>query len=194
MHKGLQLRIQLDDIEPAIWRRIQVPADLNLFEIHIVFQAAVGWEHCHLHMFDIHGQRYEELDEEDPHSTENSLEEREYIIGNLVKKGDSLTYTYDFGDNWVHTVLVEDIVESEEPIPKRCFAGARAGPPEDCGGPHRYPDFLEAISSSDHPDHEEKRAWAGDFDPEEFDAGETTIEIETFWNFHQELEERDPQH
>jgi hypothetical protein len=53
-----------------------------------------------------------------------------------------------------------------------CVAGQRACPPEDCGGPWAYPDFVEAISHPDHPSHEELLGWVGgEFDPERFDLG-----------------------
>jgi hypothetical protein len=51
-----------------------------------------------------------------------------------------------------------------------CVAGERACPPEDCGGPWSYPDFVEAITNPDHPRHDDRLDWVGGaFDPERFD-------------------------
>jgi len=45
------LRITLRDIKPAIWRRVAVPSDLTLGELHEIVQIAMGWCDCHLHQF-----------------------------------------------------------------------------------------------------------------------------------------------
>jgi hypothetical protein len=49
------------------------------------------------------------------------------------------------------------------------LGGEHAGPPEDCGGPYGYAEFLAALRNPRHPEHAEMREWAGDFDPERFD-------------------------
>lgn len=46
------------DIEPPIWRRLQVPAAIKLPKLHLVLQAAFGWENRHLHEFVIGRKRY----------------------------------------------------------------------------------------------------------------------------------------
>jgi hypothetical protein len=56
-----------------------------------------------------------------------------------------------------------------------CQEGARACPPEDCGGIWGYPDFVEAVQNPDHEHHEELLEWVGArFDPEEFDPSKAT--------------------
>jgi len=54
----LQLRIELRDIEPVIWRCVLVPDTITLVRLHAVIQAAMGWWDSHLHEFDIAGLRY----------------------------------------------------------------------------------------------------------------------------------------
>jgi Plasmid pRiA4b ORF-3-like protein len=81
-------------------------------------------------------------------------------------------YEYDFGDGWEHVIIVENILKPESgvhyPI---CIAGARACPPEDCGGTGGYAHFLEAITEPEHEEHDELLEWiGGEFDPEEFDV------------------------
>ncbi len=85
--------------------------------------------------------------------------------------GTRFTYEYDFGDNWRHEVLVEKVVpvdrNGEYPI---CLAGARACPPEDCGGTSGYEELLEAVRDSQHPEHARMLTWLGGyFDSEAFD-------------------------
>lgn len=84
--------------------------------------------------------------------------------------GDRAEYFCDFGDGWRHEILVEDAVTPETGAPKaECLAGARACPPEDCGGGHGYAELLEAIADPSNERHEELRQWVGpDFDPEAF--------------------------
>jgi hypothetical protein len=88
-----------------------------------------------------------------------------------VNAGVTLPYEYDFGDGWKHSVTLEAIVARQDgrkyPV---CVAGARACPPEDCGGPPGYDNLLAAIRDPDHEDHESVLEWLGGrFDPERFD-------------------------
>jgi hypothetical protein len=52
-----QFRITLLDIQPAIWRRIQI-RDCTLVDLHEYIQAAFGWWNYHLHQFEIDGVTY----------------------------------------------------------------------------------------------------------------------------------------
>ena len=53
-----QIRITLLDIRPEIWRRLLVPASMNIADLHYTIQTAMGWEDCHLHAFRIRGKEY----------------------------------------------------------------------------------------------------------------------------------------
>ena len=46
-----RLKITLDDVEPAVVRRLEVPLDLRLDRLHLVLQAALGWTNSHLWEF-----------------------------------------------------------------------------------------------------------------------------------------------
>jgi hypothetical protein len=81
------------------------------------------------------------------------------------------TYVYDFGDDWVHDVVVEKVSSGDSgrggPV---CLAGKRHRPPEDCGGVPGYRELLRAIRDPRHPEHAEMIEWiGGSFDPEAFD-------------------------
>jgi hypothetical protein len=54
----LQFRIWLKGVSPMIWRRVQVPADVTLRELHGVFQVAMGWESIHLFQFVLRATRF----------------------------------------------------------------------------------------------------------------------------------------
>jgi hypothetical protein len=57
-----QLKIELLDVIPTVWRRLVVPETITLPILHRVFQAAIGWTNSHLHEFVIGGVRYCEPD------------------------------------------------------------------------------------------------------------------------------------
>ncbi|MER9594097.1 plasmid pRiA4b ORF-3 family protein [Mesorhizobium sp. M0244] len=54
----LQFRIWLKDVNPMMWRTVQVPSTMTLREFHGVLQVAMGWEGIHLYQFVIHTVRY----------------------------------------------------------------------------------------------------------------------------------------
>jgi len=167
----IRLRIELADIKPAIWREVVVPASITLDVLHEVIQGAMGWQNYHMQMFEIAGTTYEMPDEDGFGAEEGFLDQREFHLDKLVKQGDEFTYTYDYGDNWRHKITVLEhrkIKDSPDTVFPSVLAGERACPPEDCGGPYRYPEFLEELSDPEHEEHESSKEWAGPFDPEIF--------------------------
>lgn len=167
-----QLKITLRGVRPPIWRRVQVK-DCSLAELHEVIQVAMGWESYHLYAFEVGGIEYGDLDmRDDPFEMKDDRRAR---LSRLVR-GEKFKfhYTYDFGDNWEHEIVVEKILSPEEgksyPV---CVAGKRAGPPEDVGGVWGYVEFVEAMRDPKHPQHRELSEWYEDpFDPEAFDIDE----------------------
>jgi hypothetical protein len=158
------LKVTLEGIEPAIWRRIVVPSEFTLYDLHCTIQVAMGWEDCHLHDFTIKRQRYVVPDSDDFGSP---LDETEACLRDVAPARTKILYQYDFGDTWNHVIVVEKIVADTEQAVPVCIDGARACPPEDSGGPWGYSDKLEALANSDD---EDVREWMGeDFDPERFE-------------------------
>jgi hypothetical protein len=90
-----------------------------------------------------------------------------------------MIYEYDFGDGWEHEILLEKVFQPDPGVRyPRLIGGARACPPEDCGGTGGYANFLEAISDPEHEEHDEYLDWiGGEFDPEKFDAAEFESEL-----------------
>jgi hypothetical protein len=160
-----QLKISLKHIKPPVWRRVLVPAGWTLGSLHDIIQITFAWDNSHLNMFDLDGQKFTVTD--GPEAAEDyalGIEDADEAPLDLLdlRPGDKFTYTYDFGDNWEHVVEVEKIVEadSSQTYPY-CLKGARAAPPEDCGGPFGYEELLEAQADPQHPDHEEALEWTG---------------------------------
>jgi hypothetical protein len=167
-----QLHIQLEEIEPAIWRRISVPGKISLTHLHRLLQLAMGWENYHLHLFTIGGVQYGEPDPEYADEGIQIKHDRYASVRDVLRtEGMRFRYDYNFGDDWRHDVLVEriELLEGEDWVAPRCLDGKRAGPPEDCGGVSGYYELLEALRDPRHHDHERLRTWVGDhFDPELF--------------------------
>ena len=153
----LRLLITLDDIEPAIWRRVLVPARFTLNGLHRVIQAAFGWQDCHLHRFEADHVRYENLDltqwEPTPRDWCDRLlaqgvdpaevemlrtpprDERKVRLGDMVDRGiREITYLYDFGDDWAHTVEIEGVERVDVGRLPALLGGERSAPPEASGG------------------------------------------------------------
>lgn len=159
------LHIQLLDIEPAIWRRIVVPDDLTLHQLHHVLQVAMGWTHSHLHEFlVVDGEKEVAYGVPSPEDDYFHTDDRSVQLARIApKEGAAFTYIYDFGDYWKHTVTVEQIerTSKNEPPYPWCYDGARACPPEDCGGASGFTHFLEAWRNPLDPDHQQMREWVG---------------------------------
>lgn len=168
-----QLRIELEDIAPMIWRRILVPDTVTLPKLHVVLLWAMGWQGGHLHEFEIGRQRYGIPDEDWPDA--GCLDESRVRLKPFIESGlRHFTYLYDFGDHWEHRIVVEDRVPPQPHTASvRCTAGENACPPEDVGGVPGYYEFLAALKDPAHEEHEILRQWiGGSFDPTRFDLGE----------------------
>jgi hypothetical protein len=166
-----QIKVSLIGCRPPIWRRLLLPADMALERLHHVLQAAMGWENCHLHEFRADRRRFGVRDASDGFLDGSAtIDERRARISDLLAKaGSKAEYTYDFGDSWEHSILVEKVLPAEPGLTYPvCTGGERNGPPEDCGGLGGFYDLLEALSDPEHPEHEELQEWAGDYDPAVF--------------------------
>ena len=168
-----RLRLTLANVDPPVWRLIEVPAATTLGKLHRVLQVAMGWQDYHLHLFEIDGRTYGPIDPDDPWHEHVKDERRVRLAKVAPRVGSSLAYTYDLGDGWEHSIEAEAIdARAKKTRHAVCLEGARSCPPEDCGGPWGYEGFLEAIDDPEHPDHEDLLAWIGGaFDPEAFDIG-----------------------
>lgn len=165
-----KLKVSLEGIQPQIWRRIEVPAAISLAELHSILQIAFGWTNSHLHQFYVGAKCYGMLDEE----FDDDVEDERRVHLDQCLRSSPFVYEYDFGDDWKHGIKVEGVFEPEAGVQyPRCTGGKRAGPPEDCGGPWGYDDFLDALRDPDHEEHESMLEWiGGSFDPEAFNPGE----------------------
>ena len=144
----------------------------TLSRLHKVIQVSMGWTESHLHMFEKDGLFYGPEYASDPDFGPPMLSDRKQI-GTLLRSGSvKFRYIYDFGDDWIHTVTLEDELPNEPPLlVPECIGGERSCPPEDCGGIPGYENLLEIIFDPKHNDYQDTINWlGGKFEPEGFDV------------------------
>ena len=166
-----QIKITLEGSKPPIWRRLLVPPNLTLSDLHYILQIAMGWTDSHLHEFHV-GEKVYGVPHPDMDWTldEDRVKLSQIVTGEKCK----FRYEYDMGDSWSHLILVEKFLPAvpDAPYPI-CLKGKSHCPPEDCGGIWGFADFVKAMADPAHPDHDELRDWyGGDFDPDDFDLDE----------------------
>lgn len=198
-----ELRITLQRSKPPIWRRIAVPSDIKLSDLHVVIQIVMGWTDSHLHQFVIRNPRPKPAFEglramdvqariemlmmsrdrcwSDPRmELEEAEDEAKTGLSELAPAVKSkFIYEYDFGDGWDHKI---NVVKIGPPTPGTdypvCLKGKLACPPEDCGGIWGYYQMLETLKDPKHEEHEDIVEWiGGSFDSERFDLDEINAEL-----------------
>ena len=173
-----RLKITLDDVKPAVLRRIEVPSNIRLDHLHLAIQAAMGWTNTHLYEIRARDVGWGIPDRD---WADGPLDARKANLGDVLEDvgTKTLRYLYDFGDGWEHTIKVERLIDPEPGTlyPRLIEASGRC-PPEDIGGPWGYAEFLEAIGNPKHERHAEFKEWlADDFDPNIVDAGWLAEEV-----------------
>lgn len=166
-----QIRISLLGSKPMIWRRVLVSSDILLVDFHKIIQTVMGWTNSHLHQF-VTGRDFYAPEEFEIEETKDSRKVKLNSI--LSEENEKVKYEYDFGDGWLHDILLEKILPFDKtaqlPI---CTGGKGNCPPEDCGGIWGYKDLLTIISNPKHKEYEETTEWlGGNFDPDFFDIKE----------------------
>ena len=176
----LQFKIELPEILPLIWRRILVPSDYNLWDLHVAIQDSMGWLDYHLHQFIFKGRgkkaevrigipdfdRFYE-DESDEVFPDWEIP----VLNYFTDLGKTAKYLYDYGDSWWHTVQLEGYLFKDKNIRYPiCIDGERACPPEDCGSVPGYYELLKTLSDPKSEDYKDMKTWVGtNWDPEKFD-------------------------
>jgi hypothetical protein len=165
-----RLKITLDDVEPAVQRRVEVPLKIRLDRLHLVFQAAMGWTNSHLYEIRAGGVGWGMVDPDWGDGPMDASKSR--LVDVLEDMGvKTLKYLYDFGDGWEHTVKIERIADALPGFSYPWLIDAKGRcPPEDVGGPPGYDELLDILASPKHERCAEMSQWLGaPFDPR--DAG-----------------------
>jgi len=165
-----QFKIVLKYTEPPVWRRIQVPENYTFWELHVAIQDAMGWDDEHLHEFRIkspHDSKAKVIGIPDEGFSDVKILSglKQNIADWFSMKNKRADYTYDFGDDWEHDIILEEILPRDRSIRYPvCIDGKQACPPEDCGSIPGYEDICDGVS--------EYQEDFEDYDPEHFDLKE----------------------
>lgn len=178
----LHFRIQIAGVtKPPVWRELTVPASFTFLQFHRVIQVAFGWADMHLWFFSPDGFPSDPWikfpDEEDAQSDIKVLHAQKTKLMSVFPANQKYTYTYDFGDDWLHKIKLLRISEGTA---KHALLTAGKGGflPEDCGGPPGYERIKDILKNPADPEFEDICDWLGmeadmRFDPAYFDLKET---------------------
>ncbi|MCH8550031.1 MAG: plasmid pRiA4b ORF-3 family protein [Balneolaceae bacterium] len=171
--KVYQIKLELAGSKPNIWRKLLIPADMLLSDLHKVIQTTMGWTNSHLHQF-IKGRVFLEPPMDDDFMDSTGIDYTDYTADSLLeKKNDKISYEYDFGDGWEHIITLENVIENYKGTLPVCTGGAMNCPPEDVGGIGGFQEFKKALKNPSHLEHEIYKKWIGEhYDPEYFDSEE----------------------
>ena len=178
LRETYDLRVSLVDL-PEIWRQLRVASDTLLSDLHATLQIAFDWDDQHLHCFERSGMRYGTPDDDDKRVHDQSG----VRLSNLIcEVAETLHYVYDFGDWWDHRI---ELVAKRPYAPAEglpfCVDGARAGPPEDCGGPPGYRRLVDVLADPTHEEYATTLAWLdGFYFPQHFDAADVNRRFQRF--------------
>lgn len=174
--KSLRLKIQMKDVtKPPMWREVVIPADFDFIHLHQVIQIVTGLENCHLWQFQRkaydHGLQIG-IPPEGPEGM--GLDDYTHdagltpVTGFLAKKGDKLEYVYDFGDDWIFTVSVLEVMDRVGEVAECMKWKCDFQPLEDCGGVGTYLMLRDVFSAPDKLSAKMKKEFAGEFGYDDF--------------------------
>jgi hypothetical protein len=138
-----------------------------LSRLHDSIQVAFDWYDYQTHLFTVGESLFG-----NPAKRENGtiLDDRDVMLSDLnFEQNERFTYAYHFDEGWQVDIQVEKLVPLKRAATRfpRCVDGARAGPPEDCGGWEAYHDMLARIKEPSTDLGREWIEWLGpNYDPE----------------------------
>ena len=160
----VDLNVTLVDLSYPVTRRLTVPHVVRLTDLHLILQAAMGWDNSHLYDFACgRSLRWSDNNDFFEGSGDRSLAKSTLaeVIAEMGRKK-SFTYTYDMGDSWEHDLRPSKprvMVAGEAAF---AFSGAVGRcPPDDSGGAPGFDYMLECLADPDSDDREDYVEWLG---------------------------------
>lgn len=185
-----QFKIQIANIsKPPVWRRILVPDTFTFHDFHNVIQIVFGWEDCHLYMFNPSGYGSTPciaLPSEDDWEKPDLNASKTTLKKVFNAKTQTYNYIYDFGDDWIHKITLEEILPQMIKLPI-CLGGKGTCPPEDCGGPWGYENLKAIMGDHSNAEYKEMKEWLGmedgdEWEADQFDLGETNLVLKNIFS------------
>lgn len=165
-HKYYQIKVSIRDTHPPVWRRLLIPEGITFHELNAIIQLAFDWCGYHLYSFEVGATLHEEgifielpnIDNWGFRETKNS---KTIKIDRYFEEFKRMKFTYDFGDNWIHDILIEKIIEDDEKLKYPiCTKAKMASLPEDCGGPWGYEELMDILSDKNNERYEDMKEWS----------------------------------
>jgi len=177
------LHIELEDLQPTVWRRVVVPSSIRLPVLHGVIRTAMGWESGEPHEFVFGGVHYGQPHPIDP-MPDDLLDETDVTLQKALGSKNSFEYLYDYSSAWWHKITVNKLNQEGPKLSfPICLGGANACPPTGVHGVGEYEEFLEAIANPKHDRHAEFRYICPDhFDPSDFDLTDVSLQLKEITN------------
>jgi len=123
----LNVRLDLDGIDAV--RRLRVPANISLNKLHRLIQTAFGWKNYHLHSFGLFkewSKDYDVIPDVELFADKESFEINPKAVltagktlADFASEYKKILYTYDFGDDWLHYIEIENIIGATRSYLKR---------------------------------------------------------------------------
>lgn len=174
--KAYILKVEMIGLEPAVWRRLIIPAGATFQRLHAAIQGITNFQSeyldwpLHLHEFRLpeenllvtnEPQVYEEFKKQKKGAGGPTVRKPQSIkIDDYLEKYGQLFYTYDFGDNWQFEIRLEEVVEDYYFGYPTVLDGAGDAPPEDVGGATGFKYLLSVLADESHPDFKEMLWWS----------------------------------
>ncbi|QHV96680.1 plasmid pRiA4b ORF-3 family protein [Spirosoma endbachense] len=186
MDNIIQLKISLLGTKPLIWRQVLVEKTTTFEALHKIIQIVMGWTNSHLHEFTLPGLRIGPLlDELDDDYGDELINEASVTMESVLNDtNQTIDYTYDFGDSWLHAIDMEKrLVGDSAILYPVCTGGELACPPEDCGGIPGFYEMLRIVKDKRHPERQEMLAWLGEaYNEKKFDQQTVNQQLINFFH------------
>ncbi|CAI5467790.1 unnamed protein product [Closterium sp. Yama58-4] len=162
--QSLLLHVRMRQIDPPIWRRMEVSGHMTLRQFHKhVLRLSMGWARDH------HAYKFRSSSGPCPGVWfgptlsaapdfalarmlgQGLADDNCVLLGEvLVKEGDRMAYVYDLTDRWEHEIVLLHCTPGppHRPLRAEVVDGWGACPPEDVGGMGGYLRLLERVRSS----------------------------------------------
>ena len=180
--KAFVLSVQLPCGDRSIWRKLAVPAICTFDQLHRIIQISFNWQGEHLHQFqvfaangDIVAQSQTEVDDDPGFFMRKLLDifTDNKRLSAFLPQYRSIRYLYDFGDDWSHSIKLEETIKTFTGHLPCCLDGEGTAPPEDVGGEGGYLEFLSIVENeADTAEKREMLEWAASLKWRQFDLQE----------------------